>query len=190
MNPTYDRSGLTNVLVFALHKDATKRRIWEDSFCAAVSRYGVKATPSYTAFADVPTDTNTVREYVHKTGFDGVFVTRKLSVQEIQTYVPPSTTVTSMGGYYGYHGAYPYWGGYYGAYSPAVSSVTTPGYVETDRVITSETAVWKSVDKGLLIWSGIAETTNPSSPAQFSQELATTLLPEMVKAGIIQQQKK
>jgi hypothetical protein len=187
-DPSYDKSGLTNLLVLGLQPDPGKRRIWEDSFCEALSRYGVRATPSYPDFPNVPRDSNEVRDYVRQKGFDGVVITRKLSTDEVHTYVPPTTTVVSSGAYWG---PYPYWGGYYGAYAPAVSAYTTPGYVETDRIVTVETTVWGKVgDRGQMIWSGITETTNPTSPKDFSAELGASLLPQMERDGIIKKIKK
>ena len=44
-DPAYSGAPLHNVMVVSMSKDATRRRLWEDTFSAGLSKKGVKATP-------------------------------------------------------------------------------------------------------------------------------------------------
>jgi hypothetical protein len=62
------------MLVIAVRKDASKRRIWEDAFAGGLSKQGVKATASYRLFPDAPPDTDQVKATMQANGFDGILV--------------------------------------------------------------------------------------------------------------------
>ena len=83
--------------------------------------------------------------------FDGVLVSRLLSVNQSQEYVPPSTHTVPTS----YHGYYDYYGTSY-------ALVHEPGYFKTNTTFRLETNLY-SVPAGGLVWSGQSETLNPAS---------------------------
>ncbi|HXJ68303.1 MAG TPA: hypothetical protein VNM39_05320, partial [Verrucomicrobiae bacterium] len=78
----------------------------------------------------------------------------------------------------------PYYGGWYGYYSMGYSYMTSPGYVEENKVYRLETNLYDAKgDK--LIWSGLTETTLLSSDAPESE-----ILPMIATLSVNMEQKK
>jgi hypothetical protein len=91
--PSPQAPPLGKLLVIAVRKDATKRRIWEDSFASGLAKHGVAATSSYLLFPDAPPDTNQVKATIQANGFDGIMVVSKPQ-GEVNTRYRLSTTTT------------------------------------------------------------------------------------------------
>jgi hypothetical protein len=79
------------VLVVALRRDPTSRRVWEDGFVSALEKRGVTATPSYNLFSQAPPDTDEVEGAVRDHAFDGVLFAHRLGATTQSTYVPGYT---------------------------------------------------------------------------------------------------
>ncbi|MBC8042798.1 MAG: hypothetical protein IAF08_05060 [Rhizobacter sp.] len=172
---SYNSGTLKNVLVIAIKKDQTRRRVWEEAFVAALSKEGVTATASYKLFPNAMPDTNEVRATVRQNGYDGVVVTNRLSQEIRQTYVPSSVQVVPVVRYS--------W--FYNTYYTANRYVETPGYTENEKIVRYETHVWEAKEDGRLIWSAVSETPDPSSAQAFSTDLTAAIVPELVKVGIL-----
>src|SRR5215831_215754 len=75
-SPTYAGGPMKNIAVFGGRMNATDRRTLEDGYVAALTSYGVRATPSYSLFpgGQVPQDPAAVRAVLHQGGYDGALV--------------------------------------------------------------------------------------------------------------------
>src|SRR5437764_1444972 len=71
-DPTAVRRPIHRMLVVAIRRDETSRRIWEDGFVAALNKQGVDATPSYSLFQSGAPDTAQVEDAVRTHDFQGV----------------------------------------------------------------------------------------------------------------------
>ncbi len=93
---------LGKMLVVAVSKDATKRRIWEDAFAYQLAQQGVAATSSYRLFSDALPDTNQVVATVQENGstaFCYFQTPDETNTQYIQGIQPQNTTgVTAITG--------------------------------------------------------------------------------------------
>jgi hypothetical protein len=178
-DPSYPRAPLNNVMVVALRKQGTARRLWEDGFVSALQSHGVHATPSYTLFPDAAPDTTALTASIRRSGYDAVLVAHQLPTTTETRYVPGYVS-TEPGIYVS-----PWTGHYYTYYS----EVYSPGYVDADRVVRYETEVWMTAGGGRVVWSGTTESINPESAAQVNGEIAGVIVPALIKSGVTKSHK-
>ena len=173
---TYPRQPLNRMLVVALRRDATSRRIWEDGFVVSLKSHGINATPSYDVFPNAPPDTMALSAAVRGRGFDAVLVTHSLGATTQTRFVPGyvSTEPVTYLSPWTWH------------YATFYTQVYSPGYVEAVRVVRYESEVWMVRGPGRLVWSGTTETMNPTSAAQVNKEIADVIVPALVKSGVIE----
>lgn len=165
---------MRDVLVIAVKNDPIRRRVWEDAFATALAERGAKATPSHQYFPNSLPDTSAVVARVAEMGYDGVVVVRTTNRDNQTNYVPPTTTMEPV----------TRWDRFAQTYVTYYREVSTPGYVEQQEVVGSEITVWRAGEGGRMVWSGLTETVDPSSPGEFSKELSKLVVPELVKAGL------
>ena len=169
------RQRMGNVLVLAMHRDAARRRLWEDGFASQLERHGVRATPSYRLFPAAIPDTQQVVGAVRENDFDGVIVTRKLGEATRTRSVPGYTTVEPV----------TVFNPWYGAYVTYYSEVYQPGYTETEETVDYETNVWTTREGGRMVWAGTSRTVDPSSSQEINEEITKLIVPELAKQDII-----
>ena len=154
------------VVGVALSQDATLRRIAEDAFVLAVG-----PTVGVAGYAVIPDDEIQDREKakqrVRASGADGVVVFRVVSMEDRQTWVPPT--------YYG--SAWGYWGW-------AAPMVYEPGYLRTDRVVQVESNAY-SVADARLVWAARSETLNPDASRETVDEIVRAAVEEMREAELV-----
>jgi hypothetical protein len=153
-NPAYKDAGFEKLFVIGVGRDEGARRLFEDTFAKTLANQGTSAQASGGLLPQSEQLTEEqVRGAIEGGGFDGVLVTRVLSVDRDEEYVPPSThTVPTT--YHGY--------GYYGYYGSSYTVVHQPGYYKTNTTFRLETNLY-SVASGGLVWSGQSDTLNPES---------------------------
>ena len=153
-NPDYDQTAFKKLFVIGVGENEGGRRLFEDTFAKALAQQGTSAQASWGL---LPQSTQLSEEQIRGAleggNFDGVLITRLLSVDQSQEYVPPSThTVPTTS--YGY--------GYYGYYGSSYEVVHEPGYFKTNTTFRLETNLYSVASAGL-VWSGQSETLNPAS---------------------------
>jgi hypothetical protein len=153
-NPSYQQAAFKKLFVIGVGENDGSRRLFEDTFARALADKGTSAQASWGLLPQsAQLSEEQVRGAVEGGSFDGVLVSRLLSVDQHEEYVPPSThTVPSA--YYGY--------GYYGYYGASYAVVHEPGYFKTNTTFRVETNLY-SVATGDLVWSGQSDTLNPGS---------------------------
>ena len=163
-------SAPNKVLVIAMVKDETSRRVIEDHLVKRVSGTGVA---SYTL---VSTDMlkEASDEALKKILTDGKFthiILMRLADVEKETSYVPGTTTSYYGGYGRYYG--------YGA-----GMYSTPGYYTTDKNYFVETTVY-SINPDKLIWTGTTKTVNPSKLNKAVNDIADVVTEKMTKDGFL-----
>jgi hypothetical protein len=82
----------------------------------------------------------------------------------------------------------PFWGSsgtWYGAYGYGGTEYT-PGYMEEDTRVRTETTVFSTrTDPEKLVWSGASTTINVQSAGSAAKSLSETLVSDLVAAGIL-----
>ena len=174
-DPAASSHPIRKMLVVAIRKDETNRRIWEDGLVAALEKHGVTATPSYTMFQQGVPDTDQIDVAVRDHNFDGVMFVHKVGATTQQTYVP------------GYTHLEPIWvqSRWSLTYHTYWAEVHEPGYVETDRIVRNRVDVWSTRRNWRLVWSGTTESINPTSSAAVNRQIAKLIVPELLSQGII-----
>jgi hypothetical protein len=175
-DPSFQAPPLSKMLVIAVRKDATKRRIWEDAFAGELVKHGVAATSSYGLFPDAPPDTNQVITTVQANGFDGILVIFKLSTETNPHYVKGYASMEPEGAYTG-----PYWQRYWNTYDV----IEHPGYVDSQKVAFRAIEVTTTGNGGRMIWSAKSRTADPDSVKDIQQGIAGLVISELARRSII-----
>ncbi len=169
---TVDMAKLNKVLVMALLKNETNRRLVEDQLVAMLKGKGVA---SYNYFATgIPDDKeNETKQKLKDDGFDGAIVMCLADVDKDVKYVPGS--FNSFPVYYGH---------FWGYYRNSWNNYYQPGYYENTKKYTVETNVY-SLKRDKLVWSGITTTVDPQNAEHLMQGVSATIFKQMKKEKFI-----
>jgi hypothetical protein len=178
-DPSFKAPPLSKMLVIAVRKEATKRRIWEDAFTGELVKHGVAATSSYSLFPDAPPDTNQVITTVQANGFDGILVVLRLPKETNTHYVQGYTTVEENVNSLSYWQRY---GTYY-------REIEHPGYVDSQTVAICAIDVTTTGNGGRMIWSAKSRTPDPGSLPDAQRGIAGLVISELAQQSIISSQK-
>ncbi len=163
-NPGYEETVFKKLMVIGVAEDQETRRAFEGALVSAIGKEGGTAQASITV---LPQDAAFTEEQLHAAidagGFDGVLLTRLLSVDKTQKYTPPKKHNNPKTRYYpaspGLGWGY---GGFYGFYGTTYAEVREPGYFKTSTTLKLETNLY-SVATNELVWTGQSETIDPKS---------------------------
>ena len=176
---TWKAPGLTKidtkgkkVAAFVISSNEGARRVAEDALAQKISAHGAIGVPGYTLVPrDALLDTTRAKALLVEAGVSGVVLIRVTGKENYTTVSP---------GYYG-GGYYGSWGGYYGGgYGAAYS----PGYVESNTVVSAETLLY-SLTEDRLLWAGLTKSDNPETLADFISEIADAVAGELQAEGLI-----
>jgi hypothetical protein len=178
-DPTYTGAPGQTVVVLALTGNERNVNIWQDGMSQALNGTGVKVILGSTILpvgpGAPPIDSMTAVQKIRDSGANLVMVSRLLSVNQVQTYVPGTV------------GYAPY--GYYGYYAGGMAVVGTPGYYETDTQYELETNVF-DVAQSKLVWSGASQTVDPSTASDMVNSVSNAIVNSLVSTGVITLPKK
>lgn len=166
----FDASAANKILIIALVKDETSRRIIEDQL---VKRIGTNASSSYRMIPpDMLTDASEEKlsEKLKQDKYAYVLVMRLADVEKETSYVQGTTTA-----YYGGYGRYYHYG---------ASMYSTPGYYTTDKNYFVETTAY-SVNPDKLVWTGTTKTVNPTKLEKVVTEIADVVSDKMRSDGFL-----
>ncbi len=177
-NPSYAGTGFKTIMVLAINGRASIRAEFEDKLCAAVTRPGLQAIPSYSLLPRpdaTPIDMAQLRDVVKGQNIDAVIASRLVKSTTKTTYIPGEV-----------YTPYPYYNTFYGYYAAVYPVVYVPGYLQVDKTAQIETNFYSTATAdGDLIWTGTSDTVNPRTPTKGVDELARILAQEMEKQKII-----
>lgn len=155
-DPDFEANSLRKLMVIGIGSNPTIRRSFEDRFTAALKAQGIDAEASYRLVGDGNLDSARTSAEMHKTGCEGVFVTRIVDQKIVETNYPP-------GPYYAGYAGYPRgWAphanrfGWYDYYGLGYAYASTPGYTIKNQVVHLETSLYRVAD-GQLVWSALSE---------------------------------
>ncbi len=167
---------LQDVLIIAVTKDETIRRLYEDEFVAELSGEGVKGIASYTlSQPDVQPTKEGIAAAVKEAGARSVLITRYLGTDTKEHYRPPQRTMIF---------ADPYYRGIHGYYPMAYQEVYSPGYTVKVTTISLESNVYET-QGGNLVWSTRSESINPSMTKKNVDELVSLFIADLKKADLL-----
>ena len=163
-------SAPNKVLVIAMVKDETSRRVIEDHLVKRVSGTGVASYTLVSTDMLKEASDEALKKIVTDGKFTHIILMRLADVEKETSYVP-GTTTSFYGGYGRYYG--------YGA-----GMYSTPGYYTTDKNYFVETTVY-SINPDKLLWTGTTKTVNPSKVEKTVNDIADVVAEKMKKDGFL-----
>ena len=174
-DPGYSGPAFKKILVLGFATDQLNRKVFEDTFAAALKASGVEAVPSYTLIdAAGKVDEAELRSAVAESGSDAVLITRLVNIDKRTQYSPGQYTVTPA---MGYHGSF------YGYYGAAWAQSAPPAYYEY-QVVTLETNLW-DVETEQPVWSGATETFDPQTVRKETEGYSKVVIGALKEQGLI-----
>jgi hypothetical protein len=161
-NPGFEETVFKKLFVIGVAENQESRKAFEDAFAKAIAAEGGGAQASWSLLPQsTKLEEEEIRAAIEGGDFDGVLITRLLSVDKDQEYVEPKAYTNAQTRYYaGGGGLYGY--GYYGFYGTTYAKVHEPGYFETSTTLRLETNLYSLATNGL-VWTGQSETIDPES---------------------------
>jgi hypothetical protein len=158
-----------SVLVIAVMKNATVRRMFENEFAKRLKGRGVNAVES---FRLLPEDASlegdkgrdAVVAIINQQGLDAVLLTRITGIRSDVRDIPGMTITTGYGYPYGSYGA---WGGYTAVVGsfPDGAGPTTQGYSHESKFLDIETHLFDTGTEKL-IWASLSELRITGPPQE------------------------
>lgn len=166
---TVQQGSVKKMLVIALIKDESTRRIAEDQLCLQFRGRGI-ASYGYLGVLPAQIEVQPLLERLRTDSIEAIMVMRLTEVTTEQTYVP---------------GSYPsYYGNPWGYYGYSYPMYADPGYVRTDQTYKVESNFY-SVTREKLVWSGISSSLNPMDISSTVDEIAVAIREKMVFEGFL-----
>jgi hypothetical protein len=171
----YEGMAFESLFVIGVGEDNEARKLFEDAFSDALATSGARAQPSWGLLPQSTLLTEQELEAAVGTDdFDGVLITRLVSVDEEHEYVEGRT-------YSERHPRYRYYKGYYkGSYKV----VHEPGYYETKTTYRLETNLY-AVSDGSLVWSADSNTVDPDSVDEGIDSMTLAIVAKLEEEGLI-----
>jgi len=165
---TVEAGNYNKVLLVALIKDETSRRIAEDRMSAFMNGHGI------TSYSYLGEDQNAINDAgmsakMQKDGIDGVMIMRLVDKQTTQTYVPGTST---------------YYGGAWGYYGYAYPMYSSPGYVQTDHIYYVETSLYSPKHEGP-VWTCTTSFLNPTNIGPAVDDMMHAIYKKMREDGFV-----
>jgi len=181
-NPGYEQTVFKKLFVIGVAENQESRQAFEDAFVKAIAGQGGGAKASWGVLPQSEQLTEEeIRGAIEAGNFDGVLITRLLSVDKDQEYTPASTynkprTRYYTGGGYGY--------GYYGFYGTTYAKVHEPGYFDTSTTLRLETNLYSLANDGL-VWTGQSETVDPESIPDARESITSAVAKKLKEEKLI-----
>lgn len=173
-DPSYHGPALTKILIVAIRKDPTKRRVWEDAFSSGLAKLGVNATQSYRLFPDATPDSSHLAEAMADKNFDGIIITRWLPKERIAEYVAPSVTTEPETRYSARKQEF----------VTFYREIENPGYVDTQEIANRSIDVWIAGSDSRLIWSAVSETPEPATSEAVHRDIVGLVTSDLTKGAL------
>ena len=183
-NPGYEQTVFKKLFVIGVAENQESRQAFEDAFVKAIGEQGGVAQGSWGVLPQSEQLTEEeIRAAIEAGNFDGVLITRLLSVDKDQEYTPASTYNNPRTRYYsGGGGMYGY--GFYGFYGTTYAKVHEPGYFETSTTIRVETNLYSAANDGL-VWTGQSDTVDPESIPDARESMTTAVAKKLKEEKLI-----
>ena len=184
IDETYQGGKPKNVLVIAVVRQPTTRRMMESEFVKQFKKKGIGAVESFRALTTDTLAGDAAREgivaAVKEQGIDAVLTVRSAGGRTEERNIPGMTITTGVGMPYASSGA---WGGYTTVMAsfPEPSAPTTQGYSAEEKFLFLETQLY-DVRTEKLIWSALSETRISGPPQEEINAFVSLMSKELFKA--------
>jgi hypothetical protein len=174
---TISQNKFEKVLVVALVKDETTRRITENRIASGNKIF--KVSYPYLNDKNLNLTKEQKLQILKNENFDGVVTMRLVSTEKETQYVPGTNTSLYYGGFGGALGYGYGFGNWYGLYSSNFYSI---GYYKESTSYLVETNIF-SLYQNKLIWTGTTKSNYVTDLGETVSEIMRTVVKEMQKDG-------
>ena len=166
---------IKNILIVGVTTNDLDRRLFEDSYAAALAEAGISARPSYTELVtERMASKDNIKSAARLMGMEYVLVTHMVKSDKRQVYRPRVTYTAPVGFYHSYSSYYP----------RVYTYVHEPGYYTTHEYVQLESNLY-ALDSEKLLWSAATETVDPKDIQKVAGELSKVLVKQMKADGVI-----
>ena len=158
------------VMIIALVKDETSRRVIEDHLAKKIKAASVPSYKFLTTEMLKAASEEALNNLIAQEKCTHVLLMRLADIEKETNYVPGTTT-----GFYGGYGMY---------YGYGAAMYSTPGYYTTDKNYMIETLVY-SVNPNKLLWAGTTKTVNPDKVNKAVDDIADVVVTKMKEDGFL-----
>ena len=178
-NPNAPNQQFRRVLALGLSEKTAIRADFEDALAAQLEEKGRQAISGNTILLR-PEGTqltlNYLRTQVRDNQIEAVVVSRLIKVEKKLTYIPGSPSFVP----------YPYYGTFYGYYGSVYPIVYSPDYLREEKKVRIETNLYLlSEGDGVLVWTGITDTFDPTDVDKAIGKLVKLLVKQMRSDGVL-----
>jgi len=172
-DPSY-QARPARIMVIGVAKNPLNRRLFEDEFVLQLKARGTDAVASYAVLPDrLQDDQAAIAAKVKELGADTILITRMVSKQIVQTYVPGTLYYPPP-----YYGTWPDYYGYGYRY------MYSPGYIAEDEYAVIETNLYETRhDK--LVWAASSETVVGDSKQSMIKSFIGIMVNTMAGYGLL-----
>lgn len=166
---------IKTVLIIALSKDETTRRLWEKTFAEKLAAENVRTVASHTiSEAPIAPEKEAVFQVIQSAKADTVIISHLIDSQTTTNWHPGSVHLEPTA----------FYGGMYRYYGTAYRTVYTPP-TSTDRtVVRLESNMYDVASAGLL-WAAQSSTVNPKLLKDDFEAIVKTLIGDMKKNNVL-----
>lgn len=170
------RGTLADLLIIAVTKDQTVRRLYEDSFVGKLSGKDARAVQSYTLTdPDIEPEPEEIEAAVAEVKAKYVLITRHLGTDTKEHYQPPVRVPVYSDPYYSRMNRY---------YPLAYHEVYSPGYNYSVTTVSLESNIYEAAT-GDLVWSARSESVDPKMTKNYVEELVNVFVADLVSKGLL-----
>jgi hypothetical protein len=178
-NPNAPAQQFRRVLALGLSEKTAIRADFEDALAAQLEATGRQAIPGNTILLrpeGAQLSLNYLRTQVRDNQIEAVVVSRLIKVEKTVTYIPGGPSFVP----------YPYYGTFYGYYGSVYPMVYSPDYLREEKKVRIETNLYLlSEGDGVLVWTGITDTFNPTDVDKAIGKLVKLLVKQMQSDAVL-----
>ncbi|MBM9513062.1 hypothetical protein [Desulfogranum marinum] len=167
-------ASINKILIIALSRDTTSRKLWENSFAEQFVRRNTQAIASHTITEEpIAPQEEAILQIIQQAGADTVLITHLID-SETTTKWHPGTV----------HYEPSFYSGMYGYYGHAYQAVYSPPTVTTRTVVSLESNMY-DVSTKKLVWAAQSATINPKLLKTDFDSVVKVLLADLQKKGVL-----
>lgn len=188
-NPGFEETVFKELFVIGVAEDQEGRMAFEDAFVAAIVNKGGGAQASWSILPESTLlSEERIRSAVESNEFDGVLITRLLSVDQTTTKYTPPRKYNRGRMRLGFVPAGPSWGmgwgGFHNFYAVSFTEVHQPGYFDTSKTFRLETNLYSAATQDL-VWTAQSKTVDPKSVPDLLASMTAAVAKQLRKERLI-----
>lgn len=187
VNPEFaGKRSVRNVMVIAVTRDSTNRRLFEDRMVASLTAAGVKAVQSYKSVPqDGPVSEEQLRRAVTEAGVSHAIATRISNVTTDVRVTPGMVTGPGWGSGFGWdRGWGPGWGGAAGFHN-TMWTTSFPPTVTTTQNVHADTRLYDAKTAAVVWTAATTTTTGFDTVPQMIDQFVRLIVDTMTKDAVI-----